>query len=277
MIERIKWIKNVKRDGGQNWAYLADDLPQIFPLHWPNKKGMDTDAKKAQLDDIIVVFQTYKRTTYFTHLVSVVGQVQYDSLSNPKYPYYRNVSQIATISILDAIPKNQTLFKNISLTPVSNGNLCSLASILPNNDIVRIKEDLVNKFRNSFVLSTNEDLIQYPDIIDEEQSDEEGAWILVQHKVRERSKKIVADFKRSKTEFKCEVCGFNFNDFYPNHGFNFIECHHKTPINEGKRITGFNDLALVCSNCHRMLHKKNTKGEYYTIETLSKIIESPWN
>ncbi|GAB6158809.1 hypothetical protein JCM39194_20090 [Desulfotomaculum varum] len=38
----------------------------------------------------------------------------------------------------------------------------------------------------------------------------------------------------------------------------YIECHHTIPISEyAKEIkTRVSDLALVCSNCHRMLHRR---------------------
>jgi hypothetical protein len=38
----------------------------------------------------------------------------------------------------------------------------------------------------------------------------------------------------------------------------FIECHHLVPLHElrGLRKTRLEDLALVCSNCHRMLHRQ---------------------
>ena len=55
---------------------------------------------------------------------------------------------------------------------------------------------------------------------------------------------------------KCEVCGFDFAAKYGAHGKNFIEAHHKIPVAklDGKVKTRIVDLALVCSNCHRMLH-----------------------
>lgn len=41
-------------------------------------------------------------------------------------------------------------------------------------------------------------------------------------------------------------------------GKDFIECHHTVPVSElteGMK-TKLSDMALVCSNCHRMLHRK---------------------
>jgi predicted HNH restriction endonuclease len=40
-------------------------------------------------------------------------------------------------------------------------------------------------------------------------------------------------------------------------GQGFAECHHLVPISrlEPGHRTRLEDLAIVCSNCHRMLHK----------------------
>ena len=53
------------------------------------------------------------------------------------------------------------------------------------------------------------------------------------------------------------VCQFDFYKIYGDLGKGFIEAHHRVPLSEidGEKITTLEDLALVCSNCHRMLHK----------------------
>ncbi|MFB2121442.1 HNH endonuclease [Parapedobacter sp. 2B3] len=78
--------------------------------------------------------------------------------------------------------------------------------------------------------------------------------------------------KNNNGRLKCECCNFDFVDFYGQLGMNFIECHHKIHISTGERITKIEDLALVCSNCHRMLHRRLEDGNYHEIETLKKII-----
>ncbi|RZL69222.1 MAG: hypothetical protein EOO93_02175 [Pedobacter sp.] len=96
------------------------------------------------------------------------------------------------------------------------------------------------------------------------------------HFWRERSPTIINICKARALErgrLNCECCIFDFNQFYGKIGFNFIECHHKLPIaNGGERKTRLEDLALVCSNCHRMLHRKKDDGKYHTIESLKLLI-----
>ena len=82
------------------------------------------------------------------------------------------------------------------------------------------------------------------------------------HRYRERDKKLVARKKHRVLQeagrLSCEVCEFNFTDAYGDRGDGFIECHHTKPVSElrdGEK-TNINDLALVCSNCHRMIHRR---------------------
>lgn len=97
-----------------------------------------------------------------------------------------------------------------------------------------------------------------------ETSDEEaleGTILTRLHVARERNPKLVTA-KKNKV-FKdtgalcCEICGFDFALTYGNRGRGYIECHHIIPLHTlaPKTITKLHDLALVCSNCHRMLHR----------------------
>lgn len=58
----------------------------------------------------------------------------------------------------------------------------------------------------------------------------------------------------------CMACGFNFGRAYGALGEGFIEVHHVVPIAEaGKTITDpATDLVVLCSNCHRMVHRKRS-------------------
>lgn len=91
---------------------------------------------------------------------------------------------------------------------------------------------------------------------------EEGGLILRLHLSRERSRKLIQQ-KREQVQTQlgrlaCEACDFEFVDRYGDLGDGFIEVHHRKPVaslSPGDR-TRLEDLALVCSNCHRMLHRR---------------------
>jgi len=91
----------------------------------------------------------------------------------------------------------------------------------------------------------------------------EGALVTRVHRSRERNPKIINAKKRQVSKrnngrLKCEVCDFDFADKYGDRGDGFIECHHKVPVSEMKPgdKTRLSDLALLCANCHRMIHAK---------------------
>lgn len=104
----------------------------------------------------------------------------------------------------------------------------------------------------------------------------EGNIVEKLHKSKERNQKVVTAKKertfRENGFLKCEICGFDFKDVYGDLGDGFIECHHKKPLSEIDTATKtrINDLILVCSNCHRMLHRKRP---WPSVEELQEIVE----
>jgi 5-methylcytosine-specific restriction protein A len=114
--------------------------------------------------------------------------------------------------------------------------------------------------------------------VDDEEADmeaPEGRTLTVQHQRRERNRKLVerkkaAALKRT-GKLTCEACGFDFANAYGERGAGFIECHHTTPVSElqPNAKTRLADLALVCSNCHRMIHRSQP---WLTIEELRTLI-----
>jgi HNH endonuclease len=89
----------------------------------------------------------------------------------------------------------------------------------------------------------------------------EGQDKLVQHIRRERNRTLIAakkaDAKRRTGKLACEICAFNFHTRYPFIEQDFAEVHHKAPLGslDGPRRTSLTDLAILCANCHRMIHR----------------------
>ena len=90
----------------------------------------------------------------------------------------------------------------------------------------------------------------------------EGRLLTRTHLVRERSRDLVRrklnQVTKRKGKLVCEVCEFDFAIHYGDRGLGVIECHHTQPVEtlpEGHN-THLDDLALVCSNCHRMIHRR---------------------
>lgn len=74
---------------------------------------------------------------------------------------------------------------------------------------------------------------------------------------------------------KCKACGFDFEKVYGIHGKDYIEVHHLKPLYTLGKIMNINaklDMTVLCSNCHRMVHRK--KDAPLTLEDLkSKLIQ----
>ena len=106
----------------------------------------------------------------------------------------------------------------------------------------------------------------------------EGKRIEKIHKARERNRKVVQLAKQEharkhKGNLPCEICGFDFSKKYGKEiGDFFLEAHHKTLLSKLDEIQGtqttVSDLAMVCANCHRMLHRSPV-----SIQELSRVVK----
>lgn len=100
------------------------------------------------------------------------------------------------------------------------------------------------------------------DITEDDEGFPEGKKKLRTHICRERNYKVI---KEAKSRYKdkhgkliCEICKFDFEEVYGEIGTDFIEGHHTIPVSELEEgdKTRVEDIVLVCSNCHKMLHRK---------------------
>ncbi len=71
----------------------------------------------------------------------------------------------------------------------------------------------------------------------------------------------------------CTACAFNFYDFYGERGKDYIEVHHLIPLStldEEFEINPATDMTVVCSNCHRMIHRE--RNNILSVDALRQII-----
>lgn len=125
------------------------------------------------------------------------------------------------------------------------------------------------------VVLSNEPIPPIEIIGDDEEEGEEGQILTRTHRFRERDKDLVLRKKRrvlkERGTLSCEACGFDFSIAYGERGEGFIECHHTKPVSELKdgEKTKLNDLVLLCSNCHRMIHRRKP---WLSVKDLSKLL-----
>lgn len=105
----------------------------------------------------------------------------------------------------------------------------------------------------------------------------EGQVFARTHYERERNPALVRRKKAAvlaeKGRLACEACGFDFKKIYGDRGQGFIECHHRKPLHTLKfeSNTRLDDLALLCANCHRMIH---VTSPWLTVKGLIKTLRS---
>ena len=278
----IKYIKSITRDGGLDWAYLEYNVGDIFDLRFPdNAVWFPTNYGKILPNELMVLFQTvsagpgYPAGSYVTHLVTPVDKiVEHDDW--PDHPYKRYVCVVGR-----ADPAYQVDLLEWNFKKPNRGQIVDIAKIEqrhgPDFTIPQKQEFTWNMFN---VMNVNLDA-EVTRLLNAQLGDEpgveEGAEVVFMrlHKMKERDAGVVARAKqraRQEGRFFCEACTFNFETEFPELGDGFIECHHRLPIaTGGVRNTREEDLAIVCSNCHSMLHRKYNGG-YLTVEQLRNMV-----
>ncbi len=105
---------------------------------------------------------------------------------------------------------------------------------------------------------------------------EEGRVLTRMHRYRERSRTLVDQCKKAALKkhgrLVCEACGFDFSVKYGSVGAGLIEVHHIKPVHtlsEGDK-TKLEDLALLCANCHRVVHSSR---KWLTVDQVKAAIQ----
>jgi predicted HNH restriction endonuclease len=113
---------------------------------------------------------------------------------------------------------------------------------------------------NSAAISIVEGLPPTP--LEEDIKGKEGKILTRLHSYRERDrgfvKKAKEAFKAKHVKLFCECCGHDPVIVYGPRGEDRIAAHHRTPVEElmPDTITTPEDLAMVCPNCHDVIHAK---------------------
>ena len=105
----------------------------------------------------------------------------------------------------------------------------------------------------------------------------EGKKLKVYGTKYERDKRVRTEFLKGQVKpYSCEACGMDFQSIYGDLGKDVIDVHHKKPLyvdgveQEIKPTSEY--LACLCPNCHRMIHRRTSKGQIMTVDQLKKII-----
>jgi 5-methylcytosine-specific restriction protein A len=165
---------------------------------------------------------------------------------------------------LDSIPR-ETTSRRLGLA-YEAGNIVSKfyrKDKIPDNeslskDLRKLLDIYFTLFEKVGILEKAEDLS-----INHGEASDEMQWFedLTKHRIHitvERNRSLSHKVKKLQG-YTCKACGFNFQDRYGDIGRDFIEAHHCVPISSLSRekiqLDPGRDFIVLCSNCHRMIHR----------------------
>lgn len=273
------WTTNVFHSRGTGWAYSDKQCGNNFMLNWPT--AWPATAETPKVDDIILLFQKpnvingrRNYVVHLTHLVTPVSTTIHEDRNNPQHRWCREVKPIAIANPINSIP-NIDYFNfhkpNRGQThPIENvGNRLGLDVLGTQNLIF----DLFSGFfcpRVDIRTPVPQNPFVHPGWIEGDKNLK--LHIEFESTVRSgaaaRAAKLLA-LRTGNGRVLCECCKFDFFGRYGKHGEGYIEAHHRVFLSTGERLTRPEDFALVCANCHRMLHRKKDNGEYPSVNEVA--------
>jgi len=218
------------RPAGITTSDLIKELTEIFKPEGEDNEILQgrTDTKFSQKVRNLKAHNTFER----------FGYAEYQSIAGKRNGVFRIT-----------LKGKEFLNKNIDLVTylLSNGFLY---------------KDLENSFRKPFQPKEKDKI---PKVFDENILIYEGMQKITQSKVYIRSAELrnAAIIKYTKNgRIKCNICCFDFEEFYGDYGKGFIEVHHQKPVfmfNDSEVEKTIKDalgnVVPVCSNCHRIIHR----------------------
>lgn len=265
MSKGIWGFNHLPKEDAQFWDVSeGDTILFAHKMYWPKEKGKspgwfpkfcsNVDEFICNLTELVVAKVT--KSAYET-----------DTPIWPDKPYpYRFNFEI------------QEVLKDIAIRPdkfdIGYSNAIML-SIGDRGKVVSLTHELKST-------NKNKKSIPHPQTTPTKTESKEGKIYYRLHKGRERDTKIPIMKKQSVFESTgdlcCEVCEFSFYKTYGERGFMYAECHHKNPLADLKAdhetSTKPEDLAIVCSNCHRIIHRQRP---WLSIDEMKALYEEQRN
>lgn len=156
------------------------------------------------------------------------------------------------------------------------GNICSIfysADAIPSE--IQIQDNIQR------MLTLYRKLIDTPSASDEDTEDQEpGVAPMIEdrskfrmHKRIERNPALIKKVKKVKG-CRCEACDVCLEERYGSIGTGYIEAHHLNPVSSLKdtvvTLDPRLDFAVLCANCHRMIHRLDDVADVQFLKSLVK-------
>ena len=259
-------MKVVDRSGSQiligmderDYSGLIDDIRKGRRTEW-------TCHEKTQVGDTVFIYFGEKIGELVACGKVVKPRWEVDTWTSPSWRYRTKIGSLERVHGVT----RETIRKHLpDLTWINQPRMHKPLT----SEQAKVITDLVNQSQYKF------DGVGFGSSFDELMAEEligiegEKRLMLVAHRKREKG---LRDLKIAKAkEFNggrliCEVpgCAFDFEKVYGPVGANYAQVHHLIPLSssDGQREVTLLDLAIVCANCHAMIHRG---GECRSLETL---------
>ncbi|MFC0189455.1 HNH endonuclease [Fictibacillus aquaticus] len=233
----------------------------IIPDLEPSKRSREYKKYSYNIRDTIIYEYMFNAKPHRSLDQNILG------IASNKKTGHESMNVLHYIGLRD---KHKGIFKNISITEAIN--------IMEQQDkdfelVIQSLYRLINQLENQ---KQFEEVIAKD--IDSEKAEEDDYYKegIVKEYYGKRYERNLENRKKAIEihGVTCIVCGFNFSLVYGDRGKDFIEVHHVMPLStlgQEVLINPKDDLVPVCSNCHRMIHRK--KENILSISELKEIIE----
>lgn len=245
-------------------------LPALYLMEISPTKSITTTKMK---EDLVAIFQPTgadaaiidgRNDTFFTQKVrNLRSHKKLEGLGYATYSPPKQGERSGSFTITPAgqayLAKNMGIIRYLLTNTFSSEDLKAAISTV-------IKADSSKKV----------------EVFDENTTILEGEESFKNTKVYKRSSKLrekAIQFYTVDDRIKCQACCFDFEEFYGKYGKGFIEIHHQKPVfkfdSDDLERTIEDALANVipvCSNCHRMIHRK--RANPLTLKQLKGYINS---
>lgn len=277
--DRLTLARPGRTDGKQLQSIreLTNESVALLEARW-NKEGTTVRNPPWSRDEVILALDTYfqnnplrinkdhaaviELSTILNELGERLGKKVSSDFRNPNGAYMK----LCNFLHLDPA------YEGTGLSSVSTMDRAIWEEYSNSRDELRA---LAASIRST--IASSEELAPASIAAGEEEEFPEGALKFRQHTTRERNRELVRKAKnRAKIlrgRLDCEICGFNFTSIYGVIGEDFIECHHTIPVSKliPNSKTRIEDVALLCANCHRMVHRRRP---WLRIQELRSLLQS---
>ena len=131
---------------------------------------------------------------------------------------------------------------------------------------IQVPEDIADAFMRYF------DKLEEEAPVVAEESDIEGLKYEITHFARKRSRALRNKVLK-KAKGVCSVCQRDFSQLLDGSGVRVLQVHHRKQLSTRRvpSVTKESDLAVVCANCHLLLHMDH--GKTLKVERLRNMLQ----